>query len=96
MYLCTDSNKPKIYELQSALERVIDWELLGLHLRLPYYEIQSIRMESYRSIDDCKLKLFDLWLRSDVDASWQIVIDALKEMRHNRLATIIQTKYCNK
>ena len=45
-------------------------------------------------MSNCKIRLYGNWLDSDTNATWQKVIDALKQMNMNAMARDIEKIYC--
>lgn len=39
--------------------------------------------------------MFDIWLRSDPNASWEVLIDALYKMKYRCLAQSVEQTYAN-
>ena len=39
--------------------------------------------------------MFDIWLRSDPNASWEVLIDALHKMKYRCLAQSVEQTYVN-
>jgi len=39
--------------------------------------------------------MFDIWLRSDPNASWEVLIDALHKMKYRCLAQSMEQTYAN-
>jgi len=39
--------------------------------------------------------MFDIWLRSDPKASWEVLIDALHKMKYRCLAQSVEQTYVN-
>lgn len=80
--------------LVNELVKVIEWERLGLSLGIKKHKLQEIK--TYRSNNGslCKLDLLDLWLRSDVHASWSKLVDALKSLdEYNDIVLTLNEKY---
>ena len=66
--------------LTNELVEVYDWEKLGLNLGIKKYKLREIKKNRSDELSLCKLDLFDLWLRSDITASWQKMIGAVKQL----------------
>ena len=73
---------------------LVAWETLGAGLGIKPYKLQAIERNKRGDIAQCKLALFDLWLRSDTNASWEKLVAALTEMGdHETIIEQIQSKY---
>ena len=80
-------------KLVHALKEVIDWKLLGLLLKMSTTDLETIEHD-YRLLNDQKIKLFTLWLKRDPQASWENILDALKQMELHDLARRVQSEFC--
>ena len=69
------------------------WKDLGTEL-MPdaVAELSTISAQHHGSVVDCCSSLFQLWLQKQPDASWRQLIEALKKISLNRLATEIERK----
>ncbi len=80
-------------ELLEQLVEVSEWEQLAAHLGVKKYKLDEIR-ESRRGVTaNCKMDMFDYWLRSDIRASWKKVVETLEKMDYGRLATNMRVRH---
>ena len=74
------------------LVKTVKWQDLGLHLGVKKYDLNVIKMDNPKSVEDCKREMFDKWLRITPNASYQQVVEALQVMGEiseaNKLATV--------
>ena len=69
------------------------WKKLGLELleNDPYaYQDLDIISQNYKHVDTCCEKMFSLWLQKQEDATWTQLIDALKALNLNKIASNIR------
>ena len=78
--------------LTNALREVDDWEDLGIQLDIQYHELQKFVSE-HQKTDERKRAMLQFWLDHETKASWEKVISALSEMKLNRVAEEIKSKY---
>ena len=88
----TAITKPTIDELIEGLDEVTNWFHLGVYLHIPRQRLIEIESE-HKGLVRCKIALFDLWLSRNPNASWSILIDALKKMDENSTAANLQMKH---
>ena len=86
--------EPELRDVLDAIDDVNDWHTLGLHLRLDIAEMDQIE-EQYLTQGHrrCKTKMIDLWLKVKPDASWHMLIKALKKIKEESLADRLTEKY---
>ena len=77
----------------NAIKDVADWKLLGIQLGIKGSKLQEIDANNSGQIANCRLDLINYWLDSDVSASWQELITALKEIDEHVLAEEIRALY---
>lgn len=71
----------------SLLLQVVDWDILGLHLSIPKYELDKIRKQfHHEGVERCKAEMIHLWLTNyctteDVKEQWGLITDALDKMK---------------
>ena len=69
---------------------VTEWETLGVKLGLEVSILDDIRVtHQARGVNICKMHMFNKWLNKFPEASWDTVINALKEMKYNAAAKVI-------
>ena len=78
--------------LVRELNTVTEWDVLGIYLGLEENEIQVIKRDNV-STARRQIVMLDEWLKRDVDASWEKVIDSLKCMSQIKLADELKKKY---
>lgn len=59
------------------------WYQLGLHLGLPYYELERIEVENRYSVHHCVAKMFQRWLRTSPEPTWYALAEALRKIHMN-------------
>ena len=80
-------------ELTEALREVVDWHQLGVLLGIKPFRLQEVRMNHPHDAHHCKVAMLDGWLRSDVEASWEKLAQALEKMDQAPVAMAIRDKY---
>ena len=67
------------------------WEELGVEL-LDEEQLSKLRhiAKDEHEVEDCCTKLFNYWLDTDPDASWNKLLEALKNIKQNYLAEKIE------
>jgi len=78
--------------LTNALNKVDDWQGLGIQLEIDYHELQKID-RSHSTVEECKRTMLQFWLDSDTKASWKALLSALYELNLNRVVEEIKSKY---
>ena len=69
------------------------WYHLGLHLGMEEHILNEIEVNYPGDRQMRQDKMFGAWLRSDTEASWSKVYDALKEVGEDKLVKFISSKY---
>ena len=82
-----------MHNITKELVEVLDWESVGLELGISYTKLQEIQANRMNNGALCKISMADTWLRSDMNASWEKLADALDETGNSRLANTIRNKY---
>ena len=76
------------------LKTVVDWQILGTKLGLPYHMIEEIQIDTnVNGSVQQRQKMITRWLDYDLNASWSKLADALEEMGINNVGKDIQDKY---
>lgn len=71
-----------------------DWYLLGVYLELPHEQLSDIeRRFSHHGHKRCKIELFDLWVRTTSDASWEQIALALDKCGEQVLAEEVRKNH---
>ena len=86
--------RPTVNELVRECSKV-DWHQLGRHLGIEMHILRDIDLD-YQRVDRKRSEMFDSWLRSNPDASWEHIITALEEMRDIMLAGEIAQRHCGR
>ena len=85
---------PPAPELKDLMHlRVSDWNRLGLELELDFYDLDIIEKDNHGDRKRQALKMFQLWLNSKPDASYEQLIKALREVGDEAVASSLCTKY---
>lgn len=80
--------------LSNVLVEVLDWNQLGVNLDMKPHKLKEIERNKRGLIGDCRLAFIDLWLRTDVTASWEKLIEALRKMdEHSSVIERIQAEF---
>jgi hypothetical protein len=69
-----------VKNLSNVLVEVMEWDQLGINLDLKPFKLKEIGKNKPGDIAGCRLALIDLWLRSDINASWQKLTEALEKL----------------
>ena len=84
-------SRPTVKELDQQLKDIVNWERLAIHLpKITQTDIEIIKQENPSSFSRQKQALFDKWLRSYPNASWDVVVLALEVIDEKTLAENIQ------
>ena len=78
--------------LTNELNEVTDPYRLGIKLAIELHDVKKI-LQDAGSIERQKSEILDHWLKNDSNASWPILVKALKEMAHNSLAERLEKTY---
>lgn len=79
--------------LSNELTSIYNWELLGVKLGIAVSRLDEIKANCFGDLEKCKIKLFDLWLRLNVNPSWRDIVKGLEQMEEYNLAEHIRQKY---
>lgn len=69
------------------------WKNLGIELMIRSNALEIIQL-SNSDVKGCCSAMFRLWLEGQTDASWRQLIEALRQLQLNNLASQIGTKLC--
>ena len=98
MYVATATAcRPALQELMDALyNEVADkWEPIGIYLHLPMATLRAITADHQRDTYKCLLSMLEVWLkRENPFPTWSAIIQALKFLGEERLATALREKHC--
>ena len=79
--------------LVRELSTVTAWDVFGTYLGLDESEIEVIEHD-HNDTARRRIVMLDRWMKKDVNASWEKVIDSLNIMSQFRLANQLKEKYC--
>ena len=83
-----------VKNLSSELTTITNWYQLGLYLNLQTHELSKIQQDhAHQGNDRQMVEMLSLWLRRTPNATWGDVVNALQQMRENRVAEIICQKH---
>ena len=76
------------------LNEVVEWEPLGLEMKVPHLELQKIRRD-YNGVEACKTHIMlSTWLDHYIEPpTWADVVRALVKTGNRRVAQKIANKY---
>ena len=81
-------------ELKNLIQlQVGDWNRLGLALGLDSYELDIIKRDHLNDTKSQTCKMFELWLRTQPNASYEQLIKVLREVGDERVANSLCGKY---
>ena len=78
--------------LTNQLIEVVKWYPLGVALGIPAYKLDAIEQNQRGDVGRCKMGMLDVWLRSDLEASWEKLARALED-DYVAVAARIRKKY---
>ena len=84
---------PELKDL--VLLPVIHWFELGLWLNIPEDNLNIIEADNPNNTEACRRKVYSSWLKSDPEASYRQLVDALHTVGYTRIADELCTKYGN-
>ena len=68
--------------------------MLGIQFGIQPDKLHAIKVDDPTAgVQQWKCEMFHLWLKSNLNASWRDVVEALKLMGENVVAETIQQKY---
>ena len=73
--------------------QVSDWNRLGLALNLNSYDLDIIEKDHRGDARQQTLKMFQLWLKTQPDASYEQLIKSLCEVGDKAVASSLCQKY---
>ena len=81
-------------DLLEETDQVTDWYMLGMYLKLPRDKLTEIeRQFSGHGARRCKLEMFDLWMKLNPDASWELIVLALEKCGETALAGHVRERH---
>ena len=78
--------------LTNALNKVEDWEGLGIQLDIEYHELQKI-FKDRSSTEERKRAMLQFWLKNGTKPSWETLIAALGKLNLKNIAEEIKQEY---
>ena len=87
----------KMVEVKNILEKVNDWQSLGLQLGLLYPTLEQIEIDNRSQVEQCKTKMIAAWLKRKDNVlqvgapSWSVLKAALKRIGENAVVEEIVT-----
>ena len=88
---CLFHSVPKLVELVSELQDVIDWRTFGLHLGIRMPKLESIKVD-YQTLAECRVEMLSEW-QKNVTPTWSAVVQALAAVDMRHLASDLAQKY---
>ena len=79
--------------ITNELVDVAEWESVGIALGVSSTKLHEIRANRMNNGPLCKISMADTWLRSDVNASWEKLADALKKTGNDTQAEQVYQEY---
>ena len=70
----------------------MNWKEFGINLHVKDYELQTIEND-YRSTKERRIHLLMVWLQITIVPTWGHIVQALSEIRENRVAKRIADRY---
>ena len=94
MIVHTGHDRPALKLLNKHVRKEVSskWHDLGLELLEQEDEerLNEIKINNPSDVGECCKEMFQLWLRKCTNATWKQLIQALKEVELNNLATTIE------
>ena len=94
MIVFAGHNRPALKLLNKHVRKEVSskWHDLGLELLEQEDEekLNEIKKNNPSDVSECCKEMFQLWLRKCTNATWNQLIQALKEVELNNLATTIE------
>ena len=79
--------------ITNELVDVLEWEPVGIALGISATKLHEIRANRMNNGPLCKISMADTWLRSDVNATWEKLANALDDTNNSVQADAIRNKY---
>jgi hypothetical protein len=79
-----------VRNITNELVDVMEWEPVGVVLGISATKLHEIRANRMNNGPLCKISMADTWLRSDVNASWEKLADALDATNNSIQADAIR------
>ena len=88
---CLFHSVPKLVELVSELQDVIDWRTFGLHLGIRMPKLESIKAD-YQTLAERRTEMLNEW-QKNVTPTWSAVVQALPAIEMRQLASDLAQKH---
>ena len=82
-----------VRNITNELVDVLGWEQVGIELGMSETKLREIAANRMNNGPLCKISMADTWLRSNVDASWEKLAEALDTTGNKEQAEAIRNKY---
>ena len=79
--------------ITNELVDVLEWEPVGIELGISATKLHEIRANRMNNGPLCKISMADTWLRSDVNATWEELANALEKTGNGEQAERIRNQY---
>jgi len=86
------ADKPLLRDLLKKV-KTTEWYRLGLELKIDIHSLDIIECNENREEDKLK-RVFQKWLKVCSKPSWRAIINALRAIHRNRLATELEDNFC--
>lgn len=86
------ADKPLLRDLLKKV-KITEWYRLGLELNIDIHRLDIIECDENREEDKLK-RVFQKWLEVCSKPSWRAIINALRAIHRNRLATELEDNFC--
>ena len=89
-----DIPPPTVHLLVKELKEVKSWYMFGVALDIPVSQLDAIQSSNPHSeVERWLVKMLDYWLKSNTDASWKEIVQALEDTEQHVLAARVKLKY---
>ena len=79
-------------DLLNALAGVPNWKILGIHLKVDYPTLNKIEQD-YSKSEDRMSEMLYTWMSNTRDATWELLVTALRKMNLNMIANSVEAEY---
>ena len=97
IFIISVDTDTSIIDLMKFLESKLQshWYCFGHHLKIPMEELHRIQLTDGQASDRCTRQVFSSWRRSNQVASWEPIVEALKQSGLSLLSDIVFKRYKN-
>lgn len=85
--------KPTLKDLVNELREVTNIHGLGIQLEVPSAKLREFEANYSQDLERQKIELVEFWLRTQVNASWNLLVEALHNNGDVCLSARIKKKY---